>query len=216
MKRLIIVCEGPTEQEFCKSVLYDYFETKDIYIETPVIKHSGGGVVPWATLKRQIKSHLHEKDAYVTMFIDFYGIKDSYEFPQWDEAKNITNHAERVEYLENAMSCDIPEDIRNRFIPHLQLHEFETLLFSDITVFEKVFMHQELKIEELRETVNEYPNPEDINNSPLTAPSKRIEHAILGYEKVLYGNYLAMEIGLNKILASCPHFRSWIEKLAKI
>ena len=77
-------------------------------------------------------------------------------------------------------------------------------------------MHQELKIEELRETVNKYPNPEDINNSPLTAPSKRIEHAILGYEKVLYGNYLAMEIGLNKILASCPHFRSWIEKLANI
>lgn len=216
MKRLIIVCEGPTEQEFCKSVLYDYFLTKDIYIETPVIKHSGGGVVPWTSMQRQIKSHLHEQDAYVTMFIDFYGIKDSYGYPQWDEAKKITNHAERVDYLENAMLCEMPEDVRNRFIPHLQLHEFETLLFSDISAFEKVFMQQEVKIEELREIIKEYPNPEDINNSPLTAPSKRIENAILGYEKVLYGNYLAMEIGMNKISESCPHFRSWIEKIENI
>lgn len=51
MKRLIIVCEGPTEQEFCTEVLGVEFAKHDIYVEAPVIKHSHGGIVPWATIK---------------------------------------------------------------------------------------------------------------------------------------------------------------------
>ena len=33
MNRLIIVCEGETEQEFGKDVLASYFREKNIYIE---------------------------------------------------------------------------------------------------------------------------------------------------------------------------------------
>lgn len=212
MKRVVIVCEGPTEQEFCKEILYDYFIKKDICIETPLIKHSGGGVVPWSTLYRQVSKHLCEKDVYVSIFIDYYGIKDSYNYPKWEEAKQISNHEKRVEFLEAAMQ----EQLCQRFIPHLQLHEFESLLFSDISVFEKSFMPSELKMDKLRHAIKEFPNPEDINNSPSTAPSKRIEDAVLGYRKVLYGNFLAMEIGLDKILATCPHFRKWIEDIQNI
>ena len=54
MKRLIIVCEGPTEQEFCKDVLCPYFQSKGIILEYPTIKHSNGGIVSWATLKKQL------------------------------------------------------------------------------------------------------------------------------------------------------------------
>ena len=212
MKRVVIVCEGPTEQEFCKEILCDYFIKKDICIETPLIKHSGGGVVPWSTLYRQVSKHLCEKDVYVSIFIDYYGIKDSYNYPKWEEAKQISNHEKRVEFLEAAMQ----EQLCQRFIPHLQLHEFESLLFSDISVFEKSFMPSELKMDKLRRAVKEFPNPEDINNSPSTAPSKRIEEAVWGYRKVLYGNFLAMEIGLDKILATCPHFRKWIEDIQNI
>lgn len=212
MKRVVIVCEGPTEQEFCKEILYDYFIKKDICIETPLIKHSGGGVVPWSTLNRQVSKHLCEKDVYVSIFIDYYGIKDSYKYPKWEEAKQISNHKERVEFLEAAMQ----EQLCQRFIPHLQLHEFESLLFSDISVFEKSFMPSELKMDKLRHTIKEFPSPEDINNSPNTAPSKRIEDAVLGYKKVLYGNLLAMEIGIDKILATCPHFRKWIEDIQNV
>lgn len=50
MKRLIIICEGATEQAFCNDVLRDYFLTKDILIEAPTIKHSNGGIVAWDTL----------------------------------------------------------------------------------------------------------------------------------------------------------------------
>ncbi len=47
MKRIIIVCEGETEQEFCKDVLFPHFFRRDILIEHPTIKKSGGGIVAW-------------------------------------------------------------------------------------------------------------------------------------------------------------------------
>ena len=78
MKRMIVICEGPTEQEFCKDVLTNYFITKNISIECPTIKHSNGGIVSWNTLKKQIIMHLNEGDCFVTLLIDYYRIKDSY------------------------------------------------------------------------------------------------------------------------------------------
>lgn len=73
MKNLFIICEGPTEQEFCEAVLKDYLS--NVELRTPLIKHSGGGVVPWPTLLNQIIHHLNENDAYVSTFIDYYGNK---------------------------------------------------------------------------------------------------------------------------------------------
>ena len=76
MKRLVIICEGQTEKEFCKDLLASALSSYEIYVDTPLIKHSGGGIVPWNVLKRQIEGHLREEDAFVTMLIDYYGIKD--------------------------------------------------------------------------------------------------------------------------------------------
>lgn len=63
MKRLIIVCEGPTENEFCLEMLAPILLKSDIYVEAPLIKKSNGGIVPWQAIKRQIETHLHEGDA---------------------------------------------------------------------------------------------------------------------------------------------------------
>ena len=55
MKRLVIICEGPTEKEFCKDLLASALNSYEIYVDTPLIKHSGGGIVRWNVLKRQIE-----------------------------------------------------------------------------------------------------------------------------------------------------------------
>lgn len=216
MKRLIVICEGPTEKEFCKSILQDFFWTYNIVLETPVIKHSGGGIVPWSILRSQILNHLHDSNAHTTMLVDYYGIKDDFRYPKWEESKIIVNHEKRMEFLEEAMSHDIPDEVRHHFIPHLQLHEFESLLFSDISAFDKNFMPSEIDKDQLNKIISEFPNPEDINNSPKTSPSKRLESAIKGYQKVLFGNSIAIDVGLNKMLASCPHFSKWIKDLTMI
>lgn len=216
MKKLFIVCEGPTEQEFCEDVLKDYLS--NVELKAPLIKHSGGGVIPWPTLVNQIVHHLNESNAYVTTFIDYYGIKDDFNFPGWEDSKSISNKEERMMFLERAMKNQISEEARYRFIPHLQLHEFETLLFCDVDVFKKWFEPSELKHwGDLKDTVRKFNDmPENINNSSLTAPSKRILKAVPSYDKIIAGNCLAMDIGLEKMIDKCPHFRSWMEELKTI
>ena len=84
------------------------------------------------------------------------------------------------------MKNDMPEELEIRFIPYIQLHEFEGLLFSDISVFKNNFTSDELQFSELEEAVKSADTPEEINNGPATAPSVRLMKAIAGYNKVVY------------------------------
>jgi hypothetical protein len=214
MKRLIIICEGQTEVEFCKDVLFKHFLNKEIVIQTPLIKKSGGGIVPWNTLKKQIELHLIEKEVIVTTFIDYYGIPDSYNYPSWVASKKMVDKNLRMDFLENAMKASINQ---NRFIPYIQLHEFEGLLFNNIDIFDQNFNPSELNTrQELVNILNSCPNPELINDSPVTAPSKRLERIILGYSKIIFGSILAECIGLNNIRQKSPRFHNWIDILEKI
>lgn len=110
MKRLIIVCEGPTEQEFCTEVLGVEFAKHNIYVEAPVIKHSHGGIVPWATIKKQILNHLQEGDVYVSMLVDYYGIKDQFGFPGWEDSKEIVNKTKTI-LLRNILRHSIYQEM---------------------------------------------------------------------------------------------------------
>ena len=167
-------------------------------------------------IKKATHKPSHENEVIVSMLIDYYGIKPQLKFPGWEESININNKEERLNYLLAKIKEDIPQNIRHRFIPYIQLHEFEGLLFSDISVFQENFTVDEVDMNALQKAVEKYDNPEQINDSSRTAPSKRLENAINGYSKVLYGNFLAMEIGLEKIRNKCPLFNEWINKLLAI
>lgn len=218
MKRVIIVCEGQTEQAFCNDVLQSHFNQCGIYLQSPTIKKTAGGIVSWAALKYQVEKHLLEdKDAIVTTLIDYYGIYAHHEYPKWEEAKRKINRAERMDILENEMLMDISEDLQTRFIPYIQLHEFEGLLFSDLWVFDNNFEDDEfLDYDYLIQTIRDNPNPELINDGNETAPSKRLSRIIRGYDKVIYGALFAYDIGLAKIRSKCPRFNDWITKIENI
>lgn len=213
MKRLIIICEGPTEQAFCNDILRDHFLPKGILLDAPTIKHSNGGIVAWETLKKQIITHLNEGNCIVSLFVDYYRIRDSYNFPGWMNSKSITDIYDRMRYLFEQMSLDIDINLRSRFIPYIQLHEFEGLLFSDISVFPNNFTKDELDFSLLETAVKSAHTPEEINNGPNTAPSERLKRAIKGYDKIVYGSCLASDIGLKTIREKCILFNEWIEKL---
>lgn len=213
MKRLIIICKGPTEQAFCNDLLRDYFQSKDIILEAPTIKHSNGGIVAWDTLRKQIVRHLNEGNSIVSLFVDYYRIRDSYRFPGWMESKSISNIYDRMHFLFEQMSLNMDEKLRSRFVPYIQLHEFEGLLFSDISVFQNNFTKNELNFSLLESAVNSADTPEEINNGPATAPSERLKKAVCGYDKVTDGAFLALEIGLETIREKCILFNEWIERL---
>lgn len=218
MKRLIIICEGPTEQAFCKTNLQLPFQEKDIYIQTPLIKHSRGGIVKWPILKQQIETHLKvETDAFVTTFIDYYGLYAKHSFPSWQACEAMPNRNDRMTAMEAAMKNDIHVDLRYRFIPYLQLHEFEGLLFNDIDIFYQQIPAADLKGKaELVKTFADYDNPEMINNVRETSPSHRLERIINGYNKVVYGDILAEAIGLQRIRTKSPRFNNWLTQLESI
>lgn len=216
MKRLIIVCEGPTEQEFCKEVLYPYFLQFDILVEFPVIKKSGGGIITWEPLKRQLRNHLFEEGTYVTMLVDYYRLKDPKRIPGWVESTCIADKQERIHFLFERMKLDMDEVLQSRFIPYIQLHEFESLLFSDIAPYREYFALNNSRYDRLNHIINSFPNPEMINEGPTTAPSKRLIDIIPEYNKVLDGGILAIALGLETIRNRCPLFNEWISNLEKI
>ena len=118
-----------------------------------------------------------------------------------------------MHFLFEQMSLDIDENLRSRFIPYIQLHEFEGLLFSNIAVFQNNFTKQELDFQQLEDAISSVKTPEEINNGPATAPSERLKKAIKGYDKVVYGTCLASDIGLNTIREKCILFNEWVMKL---
>jgi hypothetical protein len=218
VKRIIIICEGQTEQVFCDSTLSPYFINNRCHIQAPTIKHTRGGIVKWEILKKQIETHLiTDKDAFVTTLIDYYGLYQKHSFPDWELAEKASDKNERMDILENGMKFDIPEAFRYRFIPYMQLHEFEGLLFNDIDIFYQQIPSEYLVgVDELKQTFKDYENPEMINNNRETSPSRRLERIIFGYNKVVYGDILAEAIGLNRIRQKSPRFDTWLNILEKL
>lgn len=98
----------------------------------------------------------------------------------------------------------------SNLIVYLSKHEFESLLFSDVGCFKELYPDAVYKLEKIR---NEFPTPEDINNSIETAPSKRICRSIPDYKKSIDGTSIAMKIGVEKMILECPHFKKWIETI---
>ena len=211
MKYLIIVVEGQTEQEFVNDILRPYFATQGIYhVSARLIKTSRsgkGGFVNFQHLQNDVNRILaKEKDAVVTTFIDFFRCPTN--MPGYEEAMKKENHQEAVEILEKKMT----ELFGNtHFVPYIQLHEFEALLFSSNKGF-KTYWEDE-HAEKAEEIIAQYPNPEDINSRPEKAPSKRIIEIKSDYDKVAEGNLLAMEIGIEEMLKRCHRFKQWIEYL---
>jgi hypothetical protein len=99
-----------------------------------------------------------------------------------------------------------------RFIPFVIMHEFEGLLFSDCTAFARSIGQTRIapSFQAIRD---QFPTPEEINDSPITAPSKRVQELVAGYEKPFHGTLAALEIGLQSIRAQCPHFNDWLVRL---
>ncbi len=118
--------------------------------------------------------------------------------------------------VEDAMLADISSQLGGRFncarfIPYVQMHEFEALLFSDPALLAKgLDLPDDSEVQRIR---NKFHSPEEINDGEQTAPSKRIKGLSSGYDKVLQGVLISQKIGLNVLRAQCPHFNGWIEKL---
>lgn len=215
MSRVLnILVEGETEKEFVNNLIFHHLfafgisNIRPITIETSP-GYKGGDVRYDARYKSNIVNLLRGKeDMVVTSLIDFYKLRS--DFPRYNEAKSIADVEARIAFLEDACYDDISD---KRFVPYIQLHEFEGLLFADTKGFDLFDDLPPGNKKELTEIVKKYSNPELINEGSLTAPSVRLKRLIPEYQKPLYGNMIALENGFDVILQKCPRFKAWINTL---
>lgn len=212
MKRLIIIVEGHTEQEFVNKILAPYLCSKGIYnVVAKLIltsKRGRGGFVEYYHLKNTILPVLRSegRDVVLTTFVDFFRVPTN--MPNYVECMESGSNADKVSRLETSLAQDIND---NRFIPYIQLCEFEALLFANNKGFQTYFDDRESS--ETQKIVQSYPNPETINTTPNGAPSKRILAIKSNYNKPIEGNAIALEVGITDMLGKCPHFSAWVERL---
>ena len=212
MKRVYIVVEGQTEQEFVNSVIFPYLQEFGILSVTPVLVRTSrtgrGGMVSYSHLANTIKPLLmsEKSDYIVTTFIDFFRLP--HDMPHYEDSMKKPDKIEQIQSLEAAINEAIDD---RRFFSYIQLHEFEALLSSSNKGLECYF--SEDLAAKPASIISSYDNPEDINTSPEGAPSKRLLAVKSDYNKVLEGNLIALEIGIKSILEKCPRFAEWIKTI---
>lgn len=222
MTRLYLFAEGSTEQTFASTVLRPHLAEHGVYMRNPVLiahahkkqrTHRGGGR-NFHAMQKDIVRFLRQDaagDAFFTTMIDLYALHRG--FPGSEAAQAYRGDPyRRVQMLEESWGEETNDD---RFIPHVQLHEYEAYLFSDIAVLSHFYGNQPQAVNRLQMSVGSVHSPEMIDDGPQTAPSKRIISFIPQYEadKVTVGVQAAARIGLPEIRRRCPHFARWLERL---
>lgn len=216
MIRVHILCEGKTEKQFVKTVLSDTFMSKGIEL----IGHDLSGGFNYEGLRFQIQQQLNaEKTAYVTTMVDLYGANRRY--PDYTETRQLTAY-QKVVQIEAAIKEDVlskPTVHNDKFIPYLQLHEFEALLFANPSLMEEWFsLDYKFQSGCFQRIRDRYETSEHINDNPHTAPSKQIMDIIPAYEdlKASQGVLMVSDIGLTKLREECLHFDTWITRLENL
>ncbi len=215
--RVNLIVEGQTEETFVRDTIAVHLAQKQVYISHRLVKIGSGrgGLNNYATPRGDIKRWLSEdRQAFVTTMFDFYGLPK--DFPGVSMLRENMSPPEKVEIVERALAEDINDE---RFVPYIQLHEFEALLFSDVDKLDlsiNSLTQQRSQIGALRRLISQFPNPEDINDGPTTAPSKRLLSLYSGYRKNIVGPLVAEEIGIAVLRARCPHFHNWLLSLERL
>lgn len=231
--RLHVTAEGQTEERFVKEILSPYLGERNVWTDVRCvltsknnrlgIEYRGGWrrTSAYTTVKRDICTWMKEDrnpDVRFTTMFDLYALPS--DFPGYDEAYRESDPYCRVSILEEALSSDINGELDDiRFVPYIQLHEFEALILADPKQLNWEFLEHDRPIQQLVEMVEkEGGNPELIDDGVNTAPSKRIIAEIPEYEgsKATSGPLVAGKIGMQKLSERCRHFSEWVENLAKL
>ena len=210
MIRLAIVVEGPTEEEFVKQILADHLRQRRVEPQPILLGRArgrhGGGNVSAERLVIEMVRLLGSFDA-VTSMVDYYDFRKKGNLTVDELEKSLTDL-----YIDRYGHVKYPKQL----LPYVQIHEYESLLFSDVDVFSELIDVAPDSVETLHGVRARFSTPEDIDDGRETAPSKRIVGAIPNYNKIVDGPLLAMKTGLDVIREECPRFGAWLMRLESL
>lgn len=211
MSRVYLLVEGQTEETFVRELLQPHYARLGLYL-TPIIVSTSpghkGGVTSYAKVRPQIERLCkQDDDAHVSTMFDLYALPS--DFPGKSDSawpQDGSGH-DKATFVETHMAQDINQ---GNFIPNIVVHEYEAFLFVQP---ERFADWAEQRVVNALKSARESCAPEDINDGPRTAPSKRILAVMPGYQKPFHGPLLACDMGLDAIRADCPHFNEWLNRL---
>lgn len=217
--RVNFIVEGQTEETFVRDVLGEPLANLGVYVAARCVETGRkrgqifrGGMTGYARTKRDIQRWLlEERSAYLTTMFDLYRLPA--DFPARSQSPAHINPYDKVRNLEIAFAQDIQNE---RFIPYIQLYEFEGLLFSDVQAVDailKILHGGRSQLKALEQVRSQFKTPEEINDGDTTAPSKRLKSLYPGYDKPAFGPRIAQRIGLGTLRQECPHLHEWMLKL---
>lgn len=226
MPRLLVHVEGQTEEGFVNEVLRSHLVGAGYHsVEARIVgnarqRRRRGGIRPWPSVRTDIMNHLRQDQTCIaTTMVDYYALPQdgAGAWPGRAQAVASGSAAQKGQRVQDAVQTDLASAMGHsfdvsRFAPFVVMHEFEGLLFRDCESFSRAIYRVDLEAG-FREIRAGFATPEDINDSPETAPSKRIEALVPGYQKPLLGVVAVLEVGLHRIRAECPHFDSWLSDL---
>ncbi|MCW3099909.1 MAG: hypothetical protein JWL77_5527 [Chthonomonadaceae bacterium] len=208
---LRVLCEGQTELNFVTQVLKPHLRAYNVFAKSELLRHGQGGIVSWEKLRFAIKADVGrlQHNEYVTTMIDLYAIGN---YPGVERRFGETPYA-RTKRIEQNMAEGLPNP---RFLPYIQVHEFEALVLVDVSHLPAQFPDGEADgaADKLRSDIGEVP-PELVNDGANTAPSKRIISVVPAYArwKASAGPEIARLIGIHRLKEACPHFNEWVTQL---
>lgn len=217
MIRLHIVAEGQTEETFANNTLKEHFAAFEVYADVRCVETSRtrrrvyrGGLREYAKLKGDLSRWMRQDahpEVWFTTMIDLYQLPRN--FPEAHTIDRGLDPLRRVRRLERAFRRDLQHP---RFIPYIQLHEFEALILSEPDRLVDQFPNRAREINALKEEVDGFPDPEAVNDGEHSAPSIRIINRIPEYDgrKPSAGPAIAASIGVQTLRMRCPHFGQWV------
>lgn len=217
--RLNFVVEGQTEETFVRDVLAEHLALHGVYAVARCVETSRtrlkifkGGISSYARAKGDIERWLKgDHTAYLTTMFDLYGLPE--DFPNTGKKPPLNDPHKKAAMIEKAVRADINNPM---FIPYIQVHEFEALLFSAPSITDAALAAAPpavSRLKEMQKILGAFQSPEHIDEGTTSAPSKRIVQLYSAYRKQVFGPLIAKRIGLNTLRAQCPHFHEWISKL---
>ena len=221
MPRMLVHVEGQTEENFVNNVLaphlyrVGYTSVSARLVGNARQRRRRGGIKPWDAVRRDIVTHLRsDQAAFATTMVDYYRLPHTWPGRKKAGRRVPLSSRDRAKTVEGAILDDIAAATgdQSRFVPHVVMHEFEGLLFSDPDRFAECLGRPDLAAE-LWAIRDEFESPEDINDSPDTAPSRRIQNLYPSYRKPVMGLLAIREIGLEAVRGACPLFSEWLATL---
>lgn len=216
MRRLLVHVEGQTEEEFVNDVLrphlveQGYASVSARLLGSRRQRAQRGGIRSWSSVRKEVERHLRgDPGLRAGLLVDYYGLP-----ADWPGRLEAAQHgvAERSSLLATQILNALNSDLRSRFFPCVLMHEFETMVFVDPIAAAESWGKPQLGAQLLMQR-QAFQCVEEINDSPLTAPSKRIKAVDPQYEKPLQGLLAVHQIGLSALRASMPSLATWLDNL---